>query len=403
VTPAATETPRLRIAFLCRPTSAGVWTPRSLDTGTGGSEEACIHVAEILGQRGHSVSVHMPDMVSGQRFGSVTYDNVDALKGEVIDVAIVWALPWLAALPEASTFRAGRTYLWLHTTKQSGYALEYSHLYHKIIVPSAYLRNHLHDLPDDRVLVFTNGIDPGQFDNSQQDRDPHLIAYGSDYSRGLETLLRCWPTLKKRVPDCRLNVFYGWQAQELRNPQYAQSLRVQFDPLLSQPDVSNLGRIGQLAVAEQYMRAGVWAYPSWSPETCCITGLKAQAGGAVPAVIPTAALKETVQFGFRTRRGYDDLPVPSSGAAETRHGWPISAADERELVSEWLTGLIDLLESPAQQSRIQQRMIPATKATYAWSAIIDKWDRELADTSNVTAGPPARPTASAQPTVGKTP
>ena len=218
MTPAATETPRLRIAFLCRPTSAGVWTPRSLDTGTGGSEEACIHVAEILGQRGHSVSVHMPDMVSGQRFGSVTYDNVDALKGEVIDVAIVWALPWLAALPEASTFRAGRTYLWLHTTKQSGYALEYSHLYHKIIVPSAYLRNHLHDLPDDRVLVFTNGIDPGQFDNSQQDRDPHLIAYGSDYSRGLETLLRCWPTLKKRVPDCRLNVFYGWQAQEAETP-----------------------------------------------------------------------------------------------------------------------------------------------------------------------------------------
>jgi glycosyltransferase involved in cell wall biosynthesis len=384
----ATEGPRLRIAFLCEATAAGgLWTPRSVDTGIGGSEEACINVAELLGQRGHCVSVHMPGFASGRRFGSVTYDDVEALKGETVDVAIIWRRPELGALPEASTFHAGRTYLWLHNIWPAGYVREFVHPYHKIIVPSAYSRQCLNDLPDDRIVVITNGIDVGHFDHSHHDRDPHLIVYGNDYVHGLETLLCCWPTIRKHVPDCRLNVFYGWNGIDGRaangNPrdiEIAESMHRKLDPLLLQPGVSHLGRIGHLAVAEQFMRSGVWAYPTWATETCCITGLKAQAGGAVPAVIPTGALKENVRFGFRTARGYGDLPQTSGGAGDTRHEWPISAAAERELVSEWLTGLIFLLNSPAEQDRTRPIMISATKTDYAWTAVIDQWERELADT-----------------------
>jgi glycosyltransferase involved in cell wall biosynthesis len=387
-----TQAPRLRIAFLCKPTpAAGLWTPRSVDTGIGGSEEACINVAELLGQRGHRVSVNMPGVGSGQRFGSVTYDDVDALKGEPVDVAVMWVHPHLADTPEASTFQAGRKYLWLHNVFPDGRVLEFLHHYDKVIVPSAYLQRRLHDVPDDQIVVITNGIDAGHFNHSHYDREPHLIVYGNDYIWGLETLLRCWPTIRKRVPDCRLNVFYGWDGIDGRalrgDPPNPKSLEIaklmhrKLDPLLLQPGVSHLGRIGHLAVAEQFMRAGVWGYPTWATETCCISGLKAQAGGAVPAVIPTGALKETVRFGFRTGRGYDDLPETSGGVDDTRHDWPISAADERELVNEWLTGLIDLLESPAEQARIREKMIPATKADYAWTAVVDLWEREFADTA----------------------
>ena len=338
-----------------------------MDTGIGGAEEAVIHVAELLGQRGHSVSVHMPGVASGRRFGSVTYDHNDALRGATVDVAIMWRQPKLAGLPRELALRAGRTYLWLHDNLPAPLVLEYEHLYDKVIAVSAYHRNLLRELADDRVLVFTNGIDPGQFDQTHHRRDPQLIVYGSEYRRGLETLLCCWPTIREHVPDCRLHVFYGWQGLERRNPQRAEALHRKLDPLLAQPGIAHLGRIGHRTVAAQYMHAGVWAYPCWAQETSCITAMKAQAGGAVPAVIPSAALRETVRFGFRTTHGYDDIPQTSSPAA---------------LVSEWLTGLIGLLRSPAEQARIRQTMIPASKTHFDWSTVIDQWEQELTDTSD---------------------
>ena len=154
-------------------------------------------------------------------------------------------------------------------------------------------------------------------------------------------------------------MFYGWQGFDA---QRAEELHHQLDPLLRQPGVSHLGRIGHHAVASQYMRAGIWAYPSHYRETSCISAMKAQAGVAVPVVIPTGALRETVQFGFRTRLGYDE-----AGGADTKN----------ELVREWLCGLIKLLRSPDEQSRIRTEMMPASKACYAWSTVADQWEREF--------------------------
>ena len=88
--------------------------------------------------------------------------------------------------------------------------------------------------------------------------------------------------------------------------------------------------------------------------------MKAQAGGAVPVVIPTGALRETVRFGFRTRLGYHE-----------------TGRNDNELVQEWLSGLIKLLRSPDEQARIRMEMMPASKARYAWSAVADQWDREF--------------------------
>ena len=348
----------MRIAFLCRRTSLGVWSAESVNTGIGGSEEAVVHMAELLGRRGYIVSVHMPG-AQHRRFGSVIYDDDRSLHGQVIDVAVMWRYPSLAEWYAALNFRARRAYLWLHDIIPAHRVLEYEHMYRKVIVLSNYHRGRYAAMPDGRILVSANGIDPSQFDGDHGERDPHLVVYGSAYGRGLATLLGRWPTIREHVPECRLNVFYGWQGFDA---QRAEELHHQLDPLLRQPGVSHLGRIGHHAVASQYMRAGIWAYPSHYRETSCISAMKAQAGVAVPVVIPTGALRETVQFGFRTRLGYDE-----AGGADTKN----------ELVREWLCGLIKLLRSPDEQSRIRTEMMPASKACYAWSTVADQWEREF--------------------------
>src|ERR1700739_3729104 len=210
----------MRIAFLCTAHTGNLWTAESVDTGIGGSEEAVIHMAELLGQRGHQVSVNIPG-AQCREFGSVTYDDYNSLCGQVVDVAVMWRFPEFAAelaaspvkygLPENFSLHARRSYLWLHDDMPADRVLTNAHMYHKVIVLSKAHRQFYSQLSYDRLLVASNGIGVAQFDSGDGERDPYLIVYGSDYERGLATLLSSWSTIKKSVPQCRLNVFYGWQ------------------------------------------------------------------------------------------------------------------------------------------------------------------------------------------------
>ena len=116
-------------------------------------------------------------------------------------------------------------------------------------------------------------------------------------------------------------------------------------------------------MAEQYRRAGVWAYPCSWRETSCISAMKAQAGGAVPAVIPNGALRETVRFGFRTPYTYDDLAPGTSG---------------QELIAQWREGVVDLVRHPARQRRIRDEMMAVSRDAFAWERVASAWDREFA-------------------------
>ena len=361
----------MRIAFLCTPNTENAWTPEMVHTGVGGSEEATIHLAELLGRRGHRVSVNMPG-AQGRTFGSVSYDDYTALRGEDIDVAVMWRIPELAELsvdygfPPDFILRARRSYLRLHDAMPADRVLKNARCYHKVIVLSDTHRRLYPQLTDDRILLSANGIDPEQFDSDEgtgTERDPYLMVYGSDYERGLATLLTRWPAIKDAVPQARLNVFYGWQTVEALFPERAETLHRELDPLLLQPGVTHLGRLNHRDVATQYLRAGVWAYPGRFLEVSCISAMKAQAGGAIPVVTPTGALREVVRFGFLTRRGYDET----------------SPADESTLDDEWLNGLISILRSPEEQARIRREMIPASKARFAWSTVADQWEHEFAE------------------------
>ena len=368
----------MRIAFLCSQNTERTWTPEKIETGIGGSEEATVHLAELLGRRGHRVSVNMPG-AQGRTFGSVSYDDYTALRGEDIDVAVMWRIPELATLavkhgfPADFTLRARRSYLWLHDAMPAERIQQHAHRYHKVIVLSNTHRQLYPQLSDDRIMLSANGIELTQFEGFDEGvRDPHLMVYGSDYERGLATLLSHWPAIKDAVPQARLNVFYGWQTLEALFPERAAELHRELDPLLAQPGVTHLGRLNHRDVAAQYLQAGVWAYPGRFLEVSCISAMKAQAGGAIPVVTPTGALRDTVQFGFRTRRGYDET----------------SPADEGDLETEWLEGLISMLKSPEEQDRIRGEMIPASRARFAWPTVADQWEREF--TAAAAAPGPAK-------------
>jgi glycosyltransferase involved in cell wall biosynthesis len=302
-------------------------------------------------------------MVRGanRQFGSVFYGSYDSLPRHGIDVAVAWRRPIRLSELDHRGIAFGRAYLWLHDNLAADIVADWRHRFRKIMVLSRYHRSQYAALPESCFFLTANGIDAGSFGPPDPPRDPFQVVYGSDYGRGLRHLLAGWSVIRRAVPGAKLSVFYGWQTIERYSPQRARRMHGELDPLLRQPGIMHLGRIGHTAVADQFRRAGVWAYPSSYRETSCITAMKAQAGGAVPAVIPTGALRETVQFGFRTRRSFDDL----------------NGAPGDDLVDEWLQGLIDLLQSPERQRRIRRVMVPACRDMFDWSHVAATWEREF--------------------------
>lgn len=353
----------MRIVFICAPTM-GPWTPHSADHGIGGSEEAVINVAAKLADLGHDVGVYMVHGAN-RRFGDVFYGTLDSLPASHIDVAVIWRRPSRIGMLDRRGLRPGRAYLWLHDNLSADMVALWFHRFRKVMVLSRYHRTCYPALPDEAVFVTTNGIDLAHFQPPDPLRDPFQVVYGSDYPRGLCHLLTSWAAIRKAVPAAKLNVFYGWQVIEKSDPQRAQLLHNELDPLLSQPGVTHLGRLSHAAVADQFRRAGVWAYPCSVRETNCITAMKAQAGGAIPAVIPNGALRETVRFGFRTQGDLDN-PGGSSGNGLLDG-----------LLNEWRQGLIELLRSPERQASIRRAMIPASRQAFDWAHIAADWDREF--------------------------
>jgi glycosyltransferase involved in cell wall biosynthesis len=358
----------VRIAFFCYPAEQG-WLPDAVERGVGGSEEAVIHVAAGLAARGHEVFVANCGARANVTINGVVWTSFATLDRKTpFDIAIVWRRPGLVRwIPRELS--VGRVYLWMHDAIETEIVMRHEASYHKLFVLSRFHRCLYPALSSDRFLVTSNGIEPLDFAGSSL-RDPHLMVYGSAYERGLRMLLESWRTIRKAVPDARLNIFYGWQSLQRFRPEHCAKLRPYFERLMRQPGITHLGRIGHADVARQYRQGGVWAYPCSFPETSCISAMKAQAGGAVPVVIPTGALRETVQFGYKTMRSYTDY-----------RGMPVS----RRVLDEWREALIALLRAPEHQERIRREMRPASLRRFSWSRVVSQWLDEFGDVKRAAA------------------
>jgi glycosyltransferase involved in cell wall biosynthesis len=349
----------LRIVIFCYPCESPAWSPDSINEGIGGSEEAVIHVTRRLAGRGHDVVVVNRQTGPEERFGSVPWTSYERGPPKA-DIGIVWRRPGLLDLIAPDT--AKRLYLWLHDWLPQTRVLARLDAFAKVMVLSRFHRSRIAAVPDDKVYLTANGIDPADM-AARVARDPNLMVYGSCYTRGLQTLLETWPQIRRSAPGARLNVFYGWDIVRRNRPRHFARIHPHFERLMSQDGVTHLGKVGHAEVARQYASAGIWAYPCAFPEASCISAMKAQAAGAVPAVIPTGALDETVRHGFKTMRShtdYEPLPLP------------------HRVIDEWLDGLTALLCSPERQDRIRAEMMLDSPGRFDWNRVVSAWEAEFA-------------------------
>lgn len=116
-----------------------------------------------------------------------------------------------------------------------------------------------------KVEVVPYGCYPDRYLGAS--KQPYLCLYASSPDRGLDHLLRAWPSIKEAVPQAELIATYDSSEEE---------------------------------IDELYRKAEFWLYPCTGWELFCITGLKCQAAGVLPVIVPHMALAETVKYGLKT-------------------------------------------------------------------------------------------------------
>lgn len=350
--------PKKSIVIYCGSGPLKGWTPESLKDGIGGSEEAVIRISKHLRDLGYKVTVYAEPLAKDGNYDGVEYKNYwEVSFKDKFDIFIAWRSPWVFDYP----VKARKKYLWLHDVmEQAEFTPERLSNLDKVMVLTKYHRSIFPNIPDDKIMMTGNGIDPADFEalDGTIERDPQRIIYTSSHVRGLEHLYTIWPNVKKRVPGASLWGYYGWESYDnvnAGNPERMAWKEKMVHLANTLEDVHDEGRIGQDKIVEETMRAGVWAYPCPFPEVYCIAAVKAQAAGAFPVSSNFAALDEVVQWGEKIDMSdFDDTTL-----------------------KEYEDKLVSILLDSERQNKERKQMMADTRNKRSWRSTALGWMEEF--------------------------
>jgi glycosyltransferase involved in cell wall biosynthesis len=351
--------PKKSIVIMTGDTALDAWGPWSLQEGIGGSEEAIIRLAPKLAKLGYKVVVYAkPGDKTGMYDGVMWRNFWEWNPEDTFDVFVAWRAPFLFEKP----LKARKKYLWLHDVMEEGeFGDNRLKNLDKVIVLSKYHRSLFPMIPDDKIMLSANGIDPEEFDGTNTRyidprmiaRDPHKILYASSHVRGLAYLYKIWPDVKKAVPQATLDVYYGRESYDKVHKGNPERMKWMDDMIQQAKDlegVTDHGKVSQSKITQEGFSSGLWAYPCPFPEIYCITAIKSQASGAVPVASNYAALDETIQFGHKQEfREFDD-----------------------EDLERYRDALIWWLQHPEEQEKVRPEMM-AWARTKSWDAVAKQW------------------------------
>jgi len=354
----------MRVALCCGENFMP-WGPGSLDSGIGGSEEAAIHMSRELALLGCEVTVYgnpppqSPDLDHGVRWRSWrTLEQEPAG-----DVFIAWRHAEYVA--RAGGFR--QVYHWTHNRQDVDYPRDLAARIDRILVVS---RHHAADagfsgIDPRRIHVTSNGLDPESL-RAPGGNEPHRAIYASCPARGLLHVLRMWPAIKRAVPHARLDVYHGFtpvydamaQLYPGLNEIRRDVLRLLDDIEKREGGVCFHGMVGHHRLAEGFAGAGVWVYPTETPETSCITAMKALAMGCLPVTSGYAVLGETLG-------GRDFGPVHAVKPIGTSR-WRLSTFRRR---------VIWAMKNGGSRALMAKRLEFArwARQRYSWKAVARDW------------------------------
>jgi len=146
------------ICIYCGP-GFSPWSPRHLEDGqrfVGGSEEAVIYLSQALTKQGWKVTVYAdPGDDEGDWYGVMYLPYYKWNKRDQFNIMVAWRRPDFVD----QGFKSKKTYVWFHDIINSmEITKERLDKITKLVVLSPWHRTNIPDIPDDKILISSNGI-----------------------------------------------------------------------------------------------------------------------------------------------------------------------------------------------------------------------------------------------------
>jgi hypothetical protein len=278
------------------------FNPETVKTiGLGGTEIACIKLAERLPMYGHKV------VVSGDVEPGV-FNDVEWIKTADLHARyhnqfdVIIGASYIHFALEFESYTRAKKVFWVHNTDYHAWfngelidnhlnLLKSDKIDYTICLTGWHALNWFKTYSIQKLGVVGNGIDLNDF-HGRPKKVKNSFIWSSAPERGLGELLENWPRIKEIMPDATLEVF---------TPSYALSQLYYYTEetdLLKQSGITIHGNVGQDVLHEAMLKAEYWPYLTSYEETYCITALEMQYAGVMPITTNKAALAETVNSGI---------------------------------------------------------------------------------------------------------
>jgi len=246
----------------------GGWEPDSKRLG--GTEDSVVKWASMLADRGHIVQVYRNGL--SRMYHDVLYLPREEYITSDSDITI--------NVNSSDTAPINPT---LYITTETDATQKDLSKYSAVLWPSQWGVDNI-PVNNKNIFILPYGYDETLVYPGEKTRKQCL--YASSPDRGLRTLLQIWPEVYEAHPDATLKVTYGAMEYDF-------------------PGIEFIGEASEEEMNQLYRKSEYWLHPCNGGELYCITGIKAQAAGCWPVIIPTMALAETVTYGtFCTKENY---------------------------------------------------------------------------------------------------
>ena len=289
------------LVYYCGYTSKS-WNPDvAMKDGVGGSEEAVINLSQKLAQKGWNITVYNNCGKEGE-WNGVKYRHYWKYNvKDKQDATILWRHP----KPCDYEINSGKIYIDMHDViGDAEFNKARLSKIDKVFVKTNAHRILFPSIPDEKIAVIPNGIDPTLFEDKVE-KNPYLILNTSSPDRHLDATLDIFEELIKKQPEkpWKLGWYYGWgiydqvHADNKEMMEFKNKCVARFEKLKAEGRAEGGQMINHKEIARKYLEAGVFLYPTQFYEIHCISAVKGQLAECAMVTSDFAALNETVIFG----------------------------------------------------------------------------------------------------------
>lgn len=279
------------IVISCPPQGAYEWdSDLYKQKAMGGSETAAIEMAHWL----HKISGRTVKIFN-MRTRAKLCDGVEYYPATEITEYFSDHKPWIhIAWRHNVKLTNAPTFVWCHDLYTPGG--EQVENYEKIMALTPFHKTYLmamQGIPEDKVWVTRNGLDPSRFQDGPWEKDPYSFVFPNSPDRGLDRVIRILDKVRETYPQVKLAVHYGIEhLHKYGLEKMATELKQMMED--RKEWITYYGATQQAELMKSFKKSAYWLYPSDWIETSNISAMELLSCGVYPIVRRVGGVVDTL-------------------------------------------------------------------------------------------------------------